>query len=164
MAAQKSDSKIFGLSTGEAAVVGVGIVAGVLVVKNIIDKTGNFFGVNDNTNTSAGVTINAWDPKFYKTAPNGTMLLSAADALRLAKKIYSYSGWFFDSPGVVIDALKEVRSKAEVSQISAAFSQEYSYDMYQYLLDGNGWINPANGLSNTNLTKINDYVKNLPNY
>ena len=163
MAQQKNSGTIFGLSTSEALVVGVGAVAGVLVVKSIIDKTGNLLGSNDSANNNAGITGKAWDPNFYKTAPGGTLILSASDALALAQKIHSYSGLFFDSPGVVFDALKSARSKADVSRIAEAFSGYYNYDLYQYLLDGGGFL-PADGLSNTNLSKVNAYVNGLPNF
>jgi hypothetical protein len=160
---QKSDNKIFGLTPAELAITAVGVTAGILVVKNVIDKTSGLLGVNTEENNNAGITVKAWDPTYWRRVPSGSVMITDQDADALAVKIHGYSGLFWDSPGVVFDALKMLQTKAEVSQVANAFSKRYSYDLYTYLLDGGGFL-PADGLSNSNLTKVNDYVKSLRDY
>lgn len=163
MPQQKQPDKIFGLTPGELLLGGVVVGFGIYQVKNFIDKGAGTLGVNTDENNTAGTKLSAWSSHFYLTAPSNAPLLPQDIIEGLAGDIHQYPGIFWDSFGTVQSVLKQLRSKAQVSQLSAAFAEEYDYDLYTYLVDGGGFL-PADGLSNDHLTQVNNYVKNLPDY
>lgn len=133
------------------------VIAPILEKLNIIDSA------EDKALNEAQLSETAWNPRFYQTAPTGSILITSAAVKMLSKKIYDALNWYGDSFVEVIGALRQLKTKAQVSQLADYFAKTYGLDMYAYLKTGDSSF-PGSGLSTENLTTLNNFVKSLPLY
>lgn len=155
-----TEQKILGFTVQQVLLAAGGVIA-IIEIKDLFDKGTGAIGINSDENNNAGITIDAWNPNYYKTVP---VTQPWRDYDKLAKDIHQYPGVFWDSFETVMNVLKQLTTKAQVSQLCHAYALRYTGgDLYQYLIDGGGFL-PADGLSNDHLTQVNNYVKSLPNY
>lgn len=154
-----AEKKIFGFTVQQALLAAGGVFA-IIEVKKFIDKGAGAFGVNSDENNTAGLKLKAWNPNYYK----GVKKQPWKDYNKLAGDIHQYPGIFWDSFSTVMNVLKQLTTKAQVSQLTDAFAIKYTGgDLYTYLVDGGGFL-PADGLSNEHLSQVNKYVTNLPDF
>lgn len=80
---------------------------------------------------------------------------------KAAHEIYWAMGTFIDDEAAVKSAFDTMRTKAEVSALSAYFSVRYNKSLPLYLKYGANLM-PQNGLNSDELLIITNYIRNLP--
>ena len=102
-----------------------------------------------------------WNPNFYKSAPSGSKLVTAAIADAAATKIYDSSGYLLpDRPEQAFAALKQMPSQTAVSWLAERFELKYKQDLLS-------WLQEAFNDTPTQekyLAQMLNYVTNLPKY
>jgi len=80
-------------------------------------------------------TSSPWNPGFYKlVAPDYLKPVSINKFVKdLSKMVYDGIGVFYDSPATITAAFKKVNSQAGLSALSDVFSQQYNYDLFNFL-------------------------------
>lgn len=107
----------------------------------------------------ANLTDSPFNPKFYKTAPTGTPLITSATASRLAGQIWDSVGVLYDDPEAGFAAIKQCRNWAQVSFLADMFNNKYGRDLYQWLA-----IKYDTSHQKKILTQIVAYARALPKY
>lgn len=100
-----------------------------------------------------------WSPQFYKSAPAGTKLVTAAKADEVTKQIWDSVGSIWDDPESGLAAIKQLPSQAAVSFIADRFNNRYQRDLL-------GWLNIKYDTDSQKdvLIRIINYVDQLPKY
>lgn len=143
----------------------VGILLGGYLLINGIGKKLGLWSSTKNLDAQTNPqspSYNAWQTEYWKQYSLNPPM-SYGTAKGLAMQIKSYASIFKDDFDVVMAALKGCTNKRQVSYVSYVFEELYNKDMYQYLMDGNGYAVLGDGLSDSQLQQVNDYVSNLPN-
>lgn len=88
--------------------------------------------------------------------PAGTPLIKVATAQSNAKQVYNaLSGYFFDSPDIIIGLFNSYKNKAQVAQMAQAFYLAYKRDILTFLKNGNKTFDfGTGGLSETDYNRI----------
>ena len=88
--------------------------------------------------------------------PEGTPLIKVATAQANAKQVYNaLSGYFFDSPDMIIGLFNSYKNKAQVAQMAQAFYIAYKRDILTFLKNGNKVFDfGTGGLSETDYNRI----------
>lgn len=164
--AQNNNNTGGGLNTNTVLIVGGVVVGGVLIYK-IWDSIRKSLGGLSKDNEEAGVTISAWNPNYWKelNKTKDVLIWGSDSANRLVKQLANYQGIFSDNYNAVSGAIKQCKTKTQVSFLADKFFQTYNIDLYEFLKDGYSpfpWF--GQGLSNDHLTLLNTYVKKLPDY
>lgn len=147
------------------AAIGLGAIV-VLKMFGAIDGILEAVGLKDGKATkdldqAAADTTSYWSPLFYKSAPAGAWLLTAATAKQYANEIYDAVGAFNDDEDAVIAVFKRLRAQSQVSQLADVFYQLHKADLLTFLRGGS-W--PQDRLSDADVNKINTYINSLPKY
>lgn len=100
-----------------------------------------------------------WSPEFYKSAPAGTKLVTAAKAEQVAEQIWDSVGRLWDDPEAGLSAIKQLPSQAAVSFIADKFNAKYQRDLLE-------WLNIKYDTDSQKdiLIRIINYVEELPKY
>ena len=127
----------------------------------IISKLGNIFNFGG---SPAPSITNGLNPVFTENETNKRKYrytLSSDKYDELQEDIYDAIGVFSDDYASVMDALKQCNTQGDVYGIAKFFSQQHNKDLWTFLSTGTG-ITPLDGLSNSHLNAINDFVNSLP--
>lgn len=100
-----------------------------------------------------------WSPAFYQNAPAGALLLTSAAAKALSDQIWG--NWLTNSIDDAVGAIKQCRTKSQVSFLAEAFQQDHNKDLWTWLHDQYTHLISA---PEPGLATIANYVNNLPNY
>lgn len=144
-------------------IIGGGLLAYLMIVKPLLEKVGLQKSSDQIRNDKAATNENAWNPNFWKTGPVGTLLFTQESANNFAGIMYDYFHVLYDDFNSVLNVIKQCKTKSQVSFIANAFQSKYNLDMYGWLVKPDG-INPMDGLSTDQLTTLNNYVSQLPDY
>lgn len=108
---------------------------------------------------AAAITANAasdfFAPGYYKTVNQS--LITGASAKAIAEKIFNADGFFTNDQDSLVAAFKSLSSKAQISQVSEQFKNEYGKDMLTWLT-GNFSYTDAD---KTAIANILNYTQNL---
>jgi hypothetical protein len=140
--------------------VGGGILAYFAVIRPLTDKLGITTSAAAAANNAAGVTGTAWQPNFWQQF--GGPPITDDLAAQLSAAIQGAFTLFQDNFDSVLGAIKTLNTKSQVSYLSYYFFNKYNQDLYTFLQNGGG-ILPWDGLSNSQLSTVNQYVNSLPN-
>jgi hypothetical protein len=108
---------------------------------------------NENTNSNS-----AWNPNFWRTQPNATILTNAA-ASDMINKIWNSVGYISDDFELVFSVFKQLRTKSQVSYLVAKFQEQKGKDLLTWLLGG---IYPYDRYSSSEVNQLINYVNQLP--
>jgi hypothetical protein len=134
------------------------------IVNKILIRTGLIEGKGTRTVTNELENPNSpWKPAFHKAAPSGALLIRRQTAEGYAAIIHNAFGIFQDDFNAVMGVFSQLKTKSQVSFLADVFFQKYNEDLLSFLTDGGG-IMPWDGFNDTNLQRLTDYVKSLPNY
>jgi len=73
-----------------------------------------------------------WSRSYWKTFPTSTMFTNAF-AQGLATQIYDSRGFFDDDEEAVYSVFRQMKHRANVSQVADAFYALYKDDLYNYM-------------------------------
>jgi hypothetical protein len=124
------------LSLTTGLYIGGGIILYAYVLKPILNKLGITKSVDDRANEAA--TSNpAFDPTFFKGAK---YILTGAAATKQAKAINDAWVWYhknldgsYNNAPAVFTVYRELKNKAQMSQVAAAYALLYAIDLYSDL-------------------------------
>lgn len=142
---------------------------GVIVVGKFFgafDKLLQALGLQDSQDTTdldseAGSGLSFWSPNFWKSAPQGSLILTNAAAQADAKAIYNATGFFDDSEDNIKAVFRGLKTQSQASYLADTFQQVYKADLLAWLRGG---IWPADRLSDSDVNEINKFIKSLPKY
>jgi hypothetical protein len=157
MASKDNNNLIIGL-----AVVGVAYFG---LVKPLTDKLG--LTQSDKDKALAALNEEAaknpgWDPKFYKEwqKKEPVLLKTSAGVSLLAQQIYNALGTFSDNDQAIYAAFKFLKSKVQLSQLVAKYSELYKEDLLTRLRAP--WYYIKDGLTDLQNSEISKIVNALP--
>jgi flagellar basal body-associated protein FliL len=107
----------------------------------------------------ASTISSPWNPAYYKNAPSGSLILSSATAKTIAKQVYDSVGYVSDNSDEALGAIKQCRTKTQVSFLADTFNKTYGKDLFSFMqthFDLEQQI--------ANLRAAVDYVNSLPAY
>lgn len=114
---------------------------------------------------AANTAGSPWSASFYQGV-QGALVLTSSFADSLAYQIYdSVNTWSSNDGPEVVGAIKQCKTKSQVSFLCERFYQKYNQDMYEYITKnytGNHIFN--NPYNDSVISSINTYVNSLPNY
>lgn len=105
--------------------------------------------------------------KFYasgNTSANGRKPLTKTmiDKAKInANILYNAFGYFLDNEDIITNVFKVCKNKSEVSLLAFYFEKEWGKNILVYLKNGKD-LSPQNGLNDSEIAKIFNYVKALP--
>lgn len=139
--------------------------AGYLVYKNAKPSEGEKAVENAETNVSKDNPF-SFAQFLGQTIPSGTPLLKVAVAQSNAKQVYdALSGYFFDSPDMIIGLFNSYKNKAQVAMLAQAFYNGYKRDILDFLKKGNKTFDfGTGGLSTTDYERILTIVSKKPKF
>lgn len=173
-------------NTGEKALsIGVVliVVAVLVIIFIIIKKVGGIFGgvgdaieggaealgikdsakekadtkkIADEKNQTTTVT-SPWNPAYYKNLSGTVTLMTRASANSIAKSIWDSVGVFSDTPTQGVSAIKQCKTKAQLSWVSEVFYLNYKRDLFAWLTDKYDTESQKDAM-----VQIIDYAKSLP--
>lgn len=108
---------------------------------------------------NSGGTGSPWSPNFYKSAPPGSALFTVSQAQLLAKQIWDSVGYVYDTPSRGSAAIKQCKTKSQVSFLAEQFYKLYTKDLISWLNDKYDIMGQREYLRG-----IIDYVNSLPKY
>lgn len=117
----------------------------------------NISGDPFNPNYYKNISKAAQNEAAKKGKKSGTMLIKQENANIRAKNIYESVGFLYDKTGEAVAQFKKCKYKTQVSQVCAAFNNEYYQDCLSWMrnkFDRQDQIQ--------DLAEIVDYVNNLP--
>ena len=123
------------------------------------DKTDRL--IEDQSNLTA--QQNAFSPNFYKYAPAGSLLLTVANAKKLANDLFDALGYWYDDEAKVKGVFMQLKTKSQVSFLSDIFTQLHKIDMLEFMRKGKGVMWQA-GLNDSELADVINIVNRLPKY
>jgi len=139
--------------------------------KKIVDNVSQGLGLEDTPQQASDRAIinkeqekintisSPWNSAYWKNAPKGSLLFTVADGDKYATQIYDSVGIITDSPRQALAAIKNSRTKTQISWVSDRFNQKYNNDMFNYL--ANKFDTPE---QMANLVSMITYVNSLPEY
>lgn len=107
----------------------------------------------------ASTISSPWNPAYYQNAPNDKLLFTTAYANGLAKQIYDSVGYVTDDSAQGLAAIKQCKTKTQVSFLADKFNSLYKRDLFsfmQYYYDKEAQV--------SNLRAAIEYVNSLPAY
>ena len=110
---------------------------------------------------AAATAGSPWNANFYKSAPAGSLLLTVAVADKLAAQIWNATGFIFTDAEEILDAIKQCRTKSQVSFLSERFSIKYNKDLYAWMTRQLVLIT---GQTDPILNNISNYVNSLSDF
>lgn len=154
----------FSLTTGMkwAILALVLIVAAVAVTKifrvgkKIGETAGNItdgWGLTESDKALALKELPMWSPQYFKNAPKGALLMKAARAKELAKKIYDARTFYILDDDETLAAMKQVKNWYQFSQLADTFANTYGKDLY-------GWC--WNSLSDDTKKSLHTFLLSIP--
>ena len=140
--------------------VGSAVAAYVLIVNPILKKLGIRTSQAIQQAQQGGVN-NPFNPLFWKQS--GALLITNNAVENMITKIHGAFTIFQDDFNAVYGVFKQLKTQSQVSYLADRFRQKYNADLITFLGNGGG-ILPWDGLSDSQLTQIVNYVNSLPKY
>ena len=106
---------------------------------------------------------NPFNPNFFRYAPAGSLLLTRAQAEKLANDIFDALGYWYDDEAKIYGVFRSLKTKSQVSFLSDVFNQLHKLDLLEFLRKGKG-VMPETGLNDTELSEVIGIVNRLPKY
>ena len=147
-------------------------IGGGLLAFSVVKKTLEALGIWKSADTKAiDQAVNDpnsfWNPNYWTTVKPAGAAWSFAwtwdQAAAVAKTIYDAFGYFGDEASTVKGAFRQCKTQANASYLCYVFYQTYHQDMLDYLRNGKG-VAFWNGLSDSDIAEINNYVNGLIKY
>ncbi|MFA6571869.1 MAG: hypothetical protein WCT77_11615, partial [Bacteroidota bacterium] len=123
-------------------------------------------------NSGSDITLKtdkAFDTSYWKTITNASSLISVKQAEAYAKEIYDALSFVKGIPStdsVVVDTIKKLKNKAQLSQVGYHYNSLYNRSLYE---DFNyiDKVTVANFFINSvympDRIELSNYIKSLPN-
>ena len=132
-------------------------VALLIVAKKLfsaVGETAHAFGIGESDKAASIETSNVFSPNYYKGLKKAS-LLYYADAKAKAQQIDAaiHLGGAYTNDDAIIGVIKNLKNKAQVSQVADLYQKLYGADMVA------SW---STGMTNHAKEVIADYVKDLP--
>ena len=102
-----------------------------------------------------------WKPSYWQQFNSHTYAINQAQAQQYSKTIHDSFTVFQDDFNAIKSVFFALRTKANVSYLSYIFTAVYNEDLLTFLTNGGG-ILPWDGLSQSQMQILIDYVNNLP--
>src|SRR5205807_2146950 len=83
--------------------------------------------------TGAQTVSSPWSPQFYKSSPDGSVLIYTSTAQKLAKQIWDSVGVFTDDSVSGLAAFKQLKTQSQVSFLCDIFNKQYGEDLFTWL-------------------------------
>jgi hypothetical protein len=116
--------------------------------------------VTDDEVLAAGEAVNENPADFFVSGDNYNM------AVYIAQKVYDSMNLNGVDNDAIIAAFQEIQSKKDVSAMAVYFELQWQADLWDYLTKGwrvlGGLFGSQGGVNSDTLTRIVDYVKQLP--
>ena len=144
----------------DALLIGGGVIA-FFAIKKLLIKFGIASGpgtqqtINELTNPGS-----PWKPEYWKKG-SGALLIKNAVADKYATTIHNAFTVFQDDFNAIVSVFSQLKTKSQVSYLAQKFAEKYNEDLLQFLTNGGG-ILPWDGLSDSQLLQITNYVNKLP--
>lgn len=141
------------------------LITGVDVLKGLLDKLGLTKGKGTKEAEQESADPNSsFKPDYWKNyIGKFTYTIDKATAQSYAKTIHGAFTLFYDDYETIFGVFSRMKTKANVSYLADIFQQQYGEDLLSFLRTGGG-ILPWDGLSETHLQTIIDFVNNLKAY
>ncbi len=140
-------------------------VAMFFVMKSILEKVGIWKSADEKQlDRLSEDPNNFWNPNFWQTKPANvsyTNPIDATTATQYARDIYDGLSWMDDDEDKIKGVFKRLYSQASASFVAYYFNKQYNKDLLKTLIGG--WW-PNDGLSDSDVTEINNYISRLPKY
>lgn len=117
----------------------------------------NFIDSEVNKANRSG-TNTPWSPHYYKQFP-GAKIFTVSDSEMLAKQIWDSVGYLYDTPSKGAAAIKQCKTKTQVSFLAKRFYEKYGKDLLNWLNDKYDVMGQREYLRG-----MIDYVNSLPKY
>lgn len=156
-----SDNKKVGALSSEQVKTGLYITGGILglsLVKQLFDKLG--LG-NDPAAGDATDPASPWKPTYWQQFSSYSYAINQQQAEQYAKTIHDSFTVMQDDFNQIKSVFFALKTKANVSYLSYIFTAVYNEDLLSFLGNGGG-ILPWDGLSQSQMQTLIDYVNNLP--
>jgi hypothetical protein len=146
----------------------LGGILGLTIVTKILRMLGLLNDPKDERLDAESGSINSpWNSNYWKNInPSGTgwtFAFTESQAGEIAKRIWDAIGFFGDKEAAVIAAIHEMRTRANLSFVAWVFAKKYNRDLLEFIRYGGGNA-PWAGLSDADVTKLNQYIYSLPTY
>lgn len=158
-----SDNKKVGALSSEQVKTGLYITGGIIglsLVKQLFDKLGLGADPAAGDATDPG---SPWKPTYWQQFSSYSYAINQQQAEQFAKTIHDSFTVMQDDFNRIKSVFFALRTKANVSYLSYIFTAVYNEDLLSFLGNGGG-ILPWDGLSQTQMQTLIDYVNNLPKY
>ncbi len=135
-----------------------GGVVGLSLIKQLLDKLGlgEDPSAHDQTDPQS-----AWKPTYWQQFSSYTYAINQAQAEQYSKTIHNAFTITQDDFNAIKSVFFALRTKANVSYLAYIFAAVYNEDLLTFLTNGGG-ILPWDGLSQSQMQVLIDYVNNLP--
>lgn len=166
----RKKKKVGAFDTNTVITVGIAIAGGYVLFNSIhiLDNLLQFLGINQSKESKAlDVTASDptsfWNPNYWRNAPNGvySYAITTSQADDIINQLKDAKGWFNDDESEAKAALKQLRTKANLSFVAYRFQQTDNEDLLSWLRGG---VWPNDFLSDADVYEINAYFQGLPNY
>lgn len=128
------------------------------------DDGGNGGNGNGTTEPPPPVFINpsaeeawkkAFNPSFWKGQPNA-LILTVGAAREKATKIYDAIGYLWDSESTIVNEIKSLKTKSQVSFVAQYFLEQYQKELGTFIL--------INVDKSNNQQQIQQHIAVIPDY
>lgn len=160
------------------ALYAVAIVAAVLLLKTVVhwvkgffNTTGNALGITNskekdlvNHDYDSGSSFLSSDTflKWKKHEPDGTPLITVAEAKQLVKRLKSYMGYFFDDDSKAVALFAQLPTQYCVAWFAYQFQLETGKDLFYWMRKSDTLF--AQGFSAGTVSHIINLVKAKPQF
>lgn len=114
----------------------------------------------DNQQTDPG---SFWNPKFWESGPDGTLLLTEASCSWLYNEIYDSFNWYNDDESRIYAAFKALKTQSQLSYFSHWVQTRKGMDLLDWLIGGK-YGPVGDHLSAAEVYNITEYISKLPKY
>jgi len=173
-AMDKKGSKVSGIGKIDAGNAFLLAGGGLLLLTGgkIINKILEALGITDSKEEkqveamfTAGPEFNPWSPDFWRYGPAGqTRVLTQAAAADLATQLYFAINPINDNEDKIYAIFRSMPTQSCVSSLAEAFRNKYSKDLYNFLREGNWYQFGMQGLTDSEMYKVNQIILALPKY
>lgn len=147
----------------------IGVAAIAVAYYGLIRPITDKFGLTKDDKDKAIDAMNSeasnnpgWDPKYYKEVQKreDILLKTSAGVSLLAQQIYKALGFFSDDDQAIYAAFRQLKSKVQLSQLVAKYSDLYKEDLLTRLRAP--WYYLKDGLTDLQNSEISKIVNSLP--
>lgn len=166
MGKKKKGSKVSGIepSTVSTILLIAGAVLGFTLLRQLLIKFGIWQGAGSKSvETEQTNPFSPWKPTFWKQYSSFSYAIDEEEAKNDASIIHGAFKLWTDDFNAIWSVFAGLRTQANISYLADVFAQQYDEDLLQFLTDGGG-ILPWDGLNESHLKQITDYVKTLPTH